>query len=190
MNDEMSDEMLIRQVKSGDQKALGGLYASFRSEFLHWIMKDFKCSEDDTKDIYQVAVIIVYENIQKGKLDHLTSSLKTYLFGVGKNLAHEQGRRAQRSLPFEPDQFIQALVAEEPENDQQEEKLDLVYACLKKIGPPCRELLEQFYFHGKSMEEITRTLGYKNADTAKNQKYKCMGRLRKFYEEEFAKQLT
>ncbi len=185
----MNDELLIQQIKSGDQKALSRLYENFRSEFLRWIMKDFRCPEDDTKDLYQVAVLIVYENIQKGKLDHLTSSLKTYLFGVGKNLAHEWSRKAQRKLPFEPEHFIQMMVVEEPETAM-EQKLDLVYDCLKKIGPPCRQLLEQFYFNRKSMEEITVSLGYKNADTAKNQKYKCMGRLRKFYEEEFAKQLT
>ena len=186
----MNDELLVEQIKSGDQKALSLLYETHRSEFIKWIIKDFRCPEDDTKDIYQVGVLIVYENIQKGKLDHLTSSLKTYLFSVGKNLAHEWIRKNQRHQPFEQDHFLRDLVAEEPENDMLQEKLDLVYECLKKIGPPCRQLLEQFYFNRQSMDEITLSLGYKNADSAKNQKYKCMGRLRKFYEEEFAKQLT
>ncbi|SRR5258708_2205950 len=186
----MNDDLLVSQIKSGDQKILGQFYESCRSEFQRWIIKDFKCPVDDTKDIYQVAVLIVYENIQKGKLDHLTSSVKTYLFGVGKNLAHEWVRKAQRNLPFEPDQHIRSMVEEETDHEVPEQKLDLVYECLKKIGPPCRQLLEQFYFNRKSMAEITLVLGYKNADTAKNQKYKCMGRLRKSYEEEFAKQLT
>ena len=186
----MSDEQLVLAIKSGDQKALSGLYEAFRSEFIRWIIKDFRCPEDDTKDIYQVSVLIVYENIQKGKLDQLTSSLKTYLFGVGKNLAREWNRKSQRHQPFETDHFLRLLADEEPEEDRTEEKLDLVYECLRKIGPPCQHLLEQFYFQRRNMEEITLSLGYKNADTAKNQKYKCMGRLRKFYEEEFSKQLT
>ncbi len=185
----MNDEILVQQIKSGNQRALSQFYESFRSEFLRWIMRDFKCAEDDSKDVFQVAVLIVYDNIQKGKLDHLTSSLKTYLFSVGKNLAHEWGRKAQRNLPFEPEHYIQSMVADDPETGM-EEKLDLVYECLKKIGPPCRQLLELFYFNRKTMDEITLALGYKNTDSAKNQKYKCMGRLRKFYEEEFAKQLT
>lgn len=186
----MTDEALIQQIKSGDQKSLGMLYESYRQEFLRWVMKDFHCPEDDSKDIFQVAVLAVYENIQKGKLDHLTSSLKTYLFGVGKNLAHEWTRRNQRNQPFEPEHFLQAVATDEPDRDALDAKLTLVSVCLSKMGPPCRDLLEQFYFGRKSMEELTLTLGYKNADSAKNQKYKCMGRLRKFYEEEYAKQLT
>lgn len=185
----MSDEILVQQIKSGDQKALSTVYETYRTEFLRWIMKDFRCPEDDAKDIFQVSVLIVYENIQKGKLDRLTSKLKTYLFSVGKNLTHEWSRQAQRNLPFEADQYIQKLAMDEPDLGT-DDKLDLVYNCLKKLGPPCRELLEQFYFNLKTMDEITATMGYKNADSAKNQKYKCMGRLRKFYEEEFAKQLT
>src|SRR4249920_1723065 len=107
----MSDEILVQQIKSGDQKALSHLYETFRSEFLRWVMKDFKCPEDDTKDLFQVAVLVVYENIQKGKLDQMTSSLKTYLFSVGKNLAHEWNRKNQRQQPFDQEHFLRILVA-------------------------------------------------------------------------------
>jgi RNA polymerase sigma factor (sigma-70 family) len=186
----MNDEVLILQIKSGDQKALAELYTNHRSEFLRWIMKDFKCPDDESKDIFQVAVLVVYENIQRGKLDQLTSSLKTYLFGVGKNLAREWSRKNQRNLPFEPDLHLQELALEDSDIDLLDNKLDVLSACLQKMGAPCRELLELFYFNRKSMEEISLSLGYKNTDSAKNQKYKCMGRLRKFYEEDFAKQLT
>ena len=37
------------------------------------------------------------------------------------------------------------------------------------------------------MEEITTTLDYKNANTAKNLKYKCMNRLKRLFEEEKVK---
>jgi hypothetical protein len=39
------------------------------------------------------------------------------------------------------------------------------------------------YYHNCSIEDITKKFGYKNADTAKNQKYKCMQRLKKIVEE-------
>jgi hypothetical protein len=47
------------------------------------------------------------------------------------------------------------------------------------LGEPCHELLGFYYFGRKTMEEISTIMGYKNPDTAKNQKYKCMERLRK-----------
>jgi hypothetical protein len=35
--------------------------------------------------------------------------------------------------------------------------------------------------HSQSMEEITEKFGYTNADNAKNQKYKCLKRLKKVF---------
>ncbi len=188
----MNDNSLIDQIRSGDQKALGVLYADHRVEFLRWISRDFRCPDDDAKDIYQVAVLIVYENIHRGKLNQMTSTLKTYLFGVGKNLAHDWSRKNQRQQPFEQEAALYSLVTDPFGDDTiaDDSRLNLVSVCLKKLGPPCQELLEMFYFCKKSMEELTLSLGYKNADTAKSQKYKCMSRLRKYYEEECSKQLT
>jgi RNA polymerase sigma-70 factor (ECF subfamily) len=60
----------------------------------------------------------------------------------------------------------------------------LISTTLSKIGDPCYRLLELFYFVQKTMEEISVELGYKNPETTKNQKYKCMERLRKMVEEE------
>lgn len=184
----MKDELAVQQIKSGDQKALSTLYEGCRSEFLHWVQKDYHCPLDDAKDLYQVAVLIVYDNIQHGKLDHLTSSLKTYLFAVGKNLAHERSRKLQRSLPFDQDMFLKIMVEDESQNGVLDEDLDMVHACMEKIGQPCKQLLEWYYFFRKTMDEIATTMNYKNTDSAKNQKYKCMERLRKLYEEELTKQ--
>lgn len=184
----MRDELTVQQIKSGDQKALSMLYESCRTEFLHWVQKDYHCPFDDAKDLYQVAVLIVYDNIQQGKLDHLTSSLKTYLFAVGKNLAHDRSRKMQKSLPFDQDQFLMMLVEDESQNGTLEENVELVHVCLEKIGQPCKQLLEWYYFFRKTMDEITALMNYKNIDSAKNQKYKCMERLRKLYTEELTKQ--
>ncbi len=184
----MSDEIAVQHIKSGDQKALSLLYEHNRSEFLRWLQKDYHCPLDDAKDLYQVAVLIVYNNIQQGKLNYLTSSLKTYLFAVGKNLAHEWNRKMQKNLSLDQDDLLKIIVEEENQNGVLDDNLERVHVCLEKIGQPCKQLLEWYYFFKKTMEEITTLMNYKNNDSAKNQKYKCMERLRKIYEEELTKQ--
>jgi hypothetical protein len=52
---------------------------------------------------------------------------------------------------------------------------------LKKIGEPCKSLLEAFYINKKSMPEIAASFGYTNSDNAKTQKYKCLVRLKKIF---------
>jgi hypothetical protein len=65
------------------------------------------------------------------------------------------------------------------------DKLNNQYGIMKtamgKIGEPCKSLLEAFYVHQKSMQEISSFFGYTNADNAKTQKYKCLMRLKKLF---------
>ena len=52
---------------------------------------------------------------------------------------------------------------------------------LGSLGEPCKGLLESYYLQKKDMTEIAATFGYTNADNAKNQKYKCLMRLKKLF---------
>jgi hypothetical protein len=52
---------------------------------------------------------------------------------------------------------------------------------LDSLGEPCRSILEDFYIAELNMEDIRVKFGYTNADNAKNQKYKCLQRLKKVF---------
>ena len=58
------------------------------------------------------------------------------------------------------------------------EKQKTLMESLKELGDPCKSILMYFYYEQFSMEKIAETLGYTNADNAKNQKYKCLKRLK------------
>jgi hypothetical protein len=71
------------------------------------------------------------------------------------------------------------------EDIEEHEKLNGQYLIMRtamgKIGEPCKSLIEAFYVHRKNMQEIAGYFGYTNADNAKNQKYKCLVRLKKLF---------
>ena len=172
----------IANIRAEGKEALADLYKSHRSAFLHWIMK-FGCTREEAKDSYQAAVLTFYENVASGKLTVLDSSAKTYLFAIGRNKIMEMKRASGKlsgmgsledSLPDVPE--------EEAVADPQQ--LKHVTLCLEKLGEPCATLLKEFYYHCRSMEEIAKALDYKTTDSAKNQKYKCLARLRKLFNEE------
>jgi DNA-directed RNA polymerase specialized sigma24 family protein len=52
---------------------------------------------------------------------------------------------------------------------------------LGELGEPCKTIIEDYYIHGRSMQEICEKFGYTNADNAKTQKYKCLQRLKKLF---------
>jgi len=49
------------------------------------------------------------------------------------------------------------------------------------LGEPCKSLIEAFYIQKRNMQDIATQFGYTNADNAKNQKYKCLMRLKKLF---------
>jgi RNA polymerase sigma factor (sigma-70 family) len=58
---------------------------------------------------------------------------------------------------------------------------EMMEQALQHLGEPCKELLESYYLRKKNMSEIAREFGYTNAENAKNQKYKCLMRLKKIF---------
>jgi len=176
----MTDAEIIELIKKGDPRGLNTAYEAFRSEFVHWLMKFQKWDNEEAREYYQAAILIVYDNIHAGKLDTLRSSLKTYLFGIGKNLVWQNYRTSQRQQAIGAEFYLQNYLQPEDEDGKSVEmNLDIISHSFNQLGEPCHELLEQYYFHRKSMDEICASMGYKNPETAKNQKYKCMERLRK-----------
>jgi RNA polymerase sigma-70 factor (ECF subfamily) len=180
----MNQEDIIFKIRSGGQSELAAVYEEFRAEFLHWITREYRCSQEDGQDIYQVTIIIFFDNIRQGKLQHLVSSVKTYLFGIGKNLALENLRKEKKFVPMDQEKWLRNSLVDEPTPHVEESVFAQAKEALQKLGQPCQRLIELFYYEKKSMPEITEALGYKNPDTAKNQKCKCMARLRKLFEQE------
>ena len=180
----MNQDEIIQKIKSGGQTELGLVYEEYREEFLRWVAKEFKCSLDDGKDIYQLTILIFHDNIRLGKLEHLVSSVKTYLFGIGKNIVKENQRKEKRYIPLSKEKWLKENLIDEPTSKIEDAVFERAKNALSKLGQPCQRLIELFYYEKKSIPEITLAMNYKNPETAKNQKCKCMARLRKLFEEE------
>jgi DNA-directed RNA polymerase specialized sigma24 family protein len=73
---------------------------------------------------------------------------------------------------------VEPDMANHEEKDQQFLLMD---KALLQLGEPCKTIIEDFYIHNKSMQDISEKFGYTNADNAKTQKYKCLQRLKKLF---------
>ena len=65
--------------------------------------------------------------------------------------------------------------------EDRENSFLLMKKALENLGEPCRSILEDFYIKDLNMEDIRLKFGYTNSDNAKNQKYKCLQRLKKIF---------
>ena len=186
----MSATLTIEKIRKGSQLELEKIYRLYRSEFIGWIISKYSIETEDAREIYQQSVVIFYENIVNGQLTELTSSIKTYIFGIGKNLFMEQSRRLNKIDSYiQPEQLDDKWeIHNGAEEDINGYAVEMVEKSMGVLGSPCKQLLELFYYHKKSMETIKDILGYKNTDTVKNVKYKCLKRLRKIYLEAYQEQ--
>ena len=62
------------------------------------------------------------------------------------------------------------------------QKLETIKKAIQDLGDPCKKLLELFYFNNLSNDEIAEIMDYKNGNTVKNLKYKCIQRIKKAIE--------
>lgn len=179
--EQINDQVVLDRIKNGDERQMKVLYERHQKEFISWIKNRYACSEDQAKEYYQLAVVTFYENVRSGKINNLNCSIKTYLFAIGRNQALEQLRRDERKVRDVDERIMDLSSRDTEERGELEHNLELVEHCLEVLGEPGRTILELYYYHGMSMEQIAARLKYKNADTAKNLKYKSLMRLRKMF---------
>ena len=181
----MDESSIIEQIRGGKNEVLGTVYTEYRTDFSHWLIKHYGSEKDDALEVYQETIIAFYENIANDKLIELNSSLKTYIFSIGKNKYLSMSRKNGRNV--NSDRHLQVITDDpgDPEDlKRQDNQLNLLERSLERLTAHCRELLKLYYYDKLNMEQIMERLDYKNANTAKNQKYKCMQQLRKFYSED------
>ena len=79
---------------------------------------------------------------------------------------------------------MEAVVQVEEEIEAHERRnaeFEMMDKAIISLGEPCKSLLEAYYLQKQNMQEIAVNFGYTNAENAKNQKYKCLMRLKKIF---------
>lgn len=184
-----TDEELLMGLANGSDDALGQLYRRYFPMVLHLVMTNTG-TEDDAKDIYQEALIVLYEKVRSGSLE-LHCQLKTYLYSVSRRLWLKQLTQRSRFMvrdieaPVSDDMALEHLTDDLSVHEERDRQFDLMADSLDRLGEPCRTLLEDFYIRHLSMQDITEKFGYTNADNAKTQKYKCLMRLKRLFFSEY-----
>ena len=85
-------------------------------------------------------------------------------------------------MPGGTSQFEIILVDDEVEaHEKRDAEFDMMEKAIDSLGEPCKSLLEAYYLKRQNMQLIAASFGYTNADNAKNQKYKCLIRLKKIF---------
>jgi RNA polymerase sigma factor (sigma-70 family) len=175
-----NEQALLKGLAANDRKSVESIYRNHYSMIQTLIINNSGTS-DDARDIFQEAIIVLYEKAKSGSFE-LHAQLKTYIYAVCRRLWLKRLITYQRysgDLANAPESIATEDDIEMYEHRTQD--FELMEKALQHLGEPCKELLESYYLKKKNMSEIAREFGYTNADNAKNQKYKCLMRLKKIF---------
>ena len=180
MTTDSNEQELLRGLAANDRKAIETIYRTYYSMVQTLVINNSGTS-DDARDIFQEAIIVLYEKAKSGSFE-LHALLKTYIYAVCRRLWLKKlavYKRFSGDLANAPE-----TIATEDDLEIFEHRtkdFEMMEQALQNLGEPCKELLESYYIRKKNMSEIAKEFGYTNAENAKNQKYKCLMRLKKIF---------
>ena len=186
MKPEFNEQELLKGLAKSDSKAIETIYQNNFSVVQSFIVNN-NGTADDASDVFQEAMIVLYEN-SKTQSFALTCQIKTYLYSVSRRLWLKRLQQLNRFTA--KIESLEETVAVEEDLDSHEKRaadFAIMEKALGSLGEPCKGLLEAFYLQKKDMTDIASAFGYTNADNAKNQKYKCLMRLKKIFFSQYNK---
>jgi RNA polymerase sigma factor (sigma-70 family) len=174
------DELIVSELRKENNTVLRELYRTHYPMILNLVCTN-SGTEQEAKDVYQEALIAFYEKVQLPEF-MLTCQIKTYIYAVCRRIWLKRlsdKRRFRTSIDV--GESFPEIEQEMDRIDDMESKFQMISKSLDGLGEPCRSIIEEFYIHDLSMEAIRDRHGYTSAENAKNQKYKCLKRLKKLF---------
>ena len=180
MIQENNEKALLEGLAANDRKIIETIYRD-NFNMIQSLIINNNGSADDAKDVFQEAMIVLYEKARSGAFE-LNCQIKTYIYSVSRRLWLKRLQQLNRYSP--PVENLEDAVQVEDEIEEHEKRnseFEMMEKAISSLGEPCKSLLEAYYLKKQNMQVIAVNFGYTNADNAKNQKYKCLMRLKKIF---------
>ncbi len=177
---EQNEQALLKGLANNDSKAIETIYKDNFNMVQAFVLNN-NGSYDDARDVFQEAMIALYEKAQSESFV-LTCQIKTYVYSICRRLWLKKLQQMGR-FSNQVDNLDETVPVEEDLEIHQKRNAEfaIMDRAMKSLGEPCKSLLEGYYIKKMGMQELAAEFGYTNADNAKNQKYKCLMRLKKLF---------
>lgn len=177
---DLDKKVLIKKIKNREDSVIKELYRKYRDPFIRWMIKKHKLDLEDAKELFQISIVTLYDNVINDKMNS-EGRLSTYLFSIGKHKMFEWKRKAAK-VDYLSDGILLSHLEYEDEIElktEVEERIKTIELKIRELGDSCQKLLHLFYYYKTSFKEICQQLNYKNEDSVKTAKYKCLQKLKK-----------
>lgn len=172
-----TDEAIVEGIKLRDNRVIRFVYKDYFPTIKYLITTN-SGTEIDAEDVFQDALVIIYRKVVNDGLI-LTSSFKTYLYSICRNLWLQRlDRKTFTSEFLDSDNLedIQESIQFEF-TDTESEKYKLFQQHFLKLSDDCQKILRLF-LEKTSLKEIADIMGFKSEKYAKTRKFMCKEKLK------------
>ncbi len=166
-----SSQELIKGIRKRDNTVLRFIYSKNFQTVLHFVMNNNGTAED-AKDIFQEAMIVVFENVRKDRDFKLESSLQTYIYSVARIIWIKHLNK-NRNITVKLNEEHEFIEFEEPQPFQEH---DFKYALYQKVFldlPEDCQLILKMSNEGKTSKEIAAKMGLKSENYIMKRRHYC-----------------
>jgi len=168
---------VIIGIVNGDQEVYNEIYEECFVAVYKYI-KDNSGTLDQAKDIFQEAIIVLLEKAREPNF-RLTCTVGTFLHAVTQRLWLNKLRDQKKEMRS-TDSFAagstEVFIQQEDKDTQPD--LAALEIAMQQLGEGCKKLIQYFYYELKKWDNIAESLGYTSPANARNQKYKCIQKLK------------
>jgi len=174
-----SDEAILEGLRLRSDYIINFIYKEF-FPLIRFLVTENGGSGEDAEDLFQDGIIIIYNKISLNQLK-LTSSFKTYMYSVCRNLWLQKlnKRKAIFDKLTDVEEYIDLPKDMLQEASIEEAELHrIIQIHFLSLADDCQKLLRLF-IKNIPLREIASMLGYKTEKYAKTRKYLCKEELKK-----------
>ncbi len=179
-----TDFKIIESIRTGsNDRVLAYLYDKPLKKISYYILSN-NGSREDANDIFQDAVLILFNQVKKNKYDE-NNELDGFLYSVARNLWIDKTRRDKRMMT--KDFNIETNHSDFTDHLTDlidREKSSALRKTFEKLDEKCRKILLLVIYEKLSMKEISEKMGYSNENVAKSNHYRCKQYLTKIAKED------
>jgi RNA polymerase sigma factor (sigma-70 family) len=174
-----SDEAILEGLRLRSDYIVNFIYKEF-FPLIKFLVTENGGTEEDAEDTFQDGIIILYNKVSVDQLV-LTSSFKTYLYSVCRNvwLQKLSRRKAVFDKLSDVEDFIDLPMNIILETTSEEtERHRIIQIHFLSMPEDCQRILKLFS-NNTSLREIAVILGFKSEKYAKTRKFLCKEELKK-----------
>jgi RNA polymerase sigma factor (sigma-70 family) len=166
-----STDELIAGIRKRDDAVLEYIYRKSYEPVMRFVLNNTGSGED-AKDLFQEAMIVVFQNIRKDPEFKISCSLQTYIYSIARLIwiKHLNRLKYNRARINENLEFID-FVEPEPFNNYDQE-FALYQRVFLELPEDCRKIIH-LSNQGMSHREIAEELGFKSEKYIKKRKHFC-----------------